>query len=496
MTFLSRVLGLVRDMVIAALFGATASMDAFLVAFKIPNFMRRLFAEGAFSQAFVPILADYRQTQSKQETAQFVNAVFGNLALVCLLVCAVGVLASPWVINLFAPGFEPGSARIELSTTMLRITFPYLFLIALTSLYAGILHTSNRFAAAAFAPILLNVALIASALLLSDYFPHPIVALAVGVLIGGVAQFLFMMSFVGQTGIFPLPKINWRHPGVMRVLKLMVPAIFGVSIHQINMLVDTVFASFLKPGSVSYLYFADRLMEFPLGIVGVGLATVMLPNLARSFANKDEEKYNSTLLWGVQTTLLIGLPAAAGLYCLAGPLVSTLFQTGHFSGYDVAQTAECLMAYAPGIVGLMMVKVLASAFYARQDIKTPVKVAALAVVVNIVFNALFIIPFAQTGIALATSISALTNGGVLWFIHKRRGHLPVDFKVKRVVWQSALGVGVMMIAVLWLAPALQNWIGWSRVDRILPLLGLVAGGAVLYASVLFLTGFKLKTILK
>ncbi|HLB58134.1 MAG TPA: murein biosynthesis integral membrane protein MurJ, partial [Gammaproteobacteria bacterium] len=378
-TFFSRILGFVRDIVVAHYFGASVGADAFFVAFRIPNFMRALFAEGAFSQAFIPVLAKYRQTKSHEDTRVFIDRVTGDLAAVLTIVAVLGVIFASFVITIFAPGFLKDPVRFVLATHMLRVMFPYVLLISVTALCSGILNTYDSFGVPAFTPVLLNIILIVMAIFAASHFATPIYALAWGVLIAGVAQVLFQLPFLFHKRVLPRLSISFKDPGVRRVLKLMAPAIVGVSVVQLSLLLDTLFASFLPVGSVSWLYYSSRLMNFPLGVFGVAIATVILPKLARQHNAKDHASFSGTLDWGLRVLLLIAVPSTVGLWILSGPLLATLFKTGRFDVNDVLMTQQSLIAFSSGIAAFMLIKVLASAFYAKQDIATPVRIAVAAV---------------------------------------------------------------------------------------------------------------------
>ena len=397
MTMLSRVLGLVRDMVIARYFGAGAGADAFFVAFKIPNFLRRLFAEGAFAQAFVPVLSSYRQQESITEVRRLVNAVAGVLGLVLLGVTAVAMLGAPLLTAVFAPGFLDDDLKFGLASDMLRITFPYLLLVSLTAFAGSILNSYDRFAVPAFTPVLLNLAMISAAIFLSPLMETPVIALAWGVFIAGALQLFFQLPFLMQLGLMPRPKVDYRHEGVRRIMKLMVPALFGVSVSQINLLLDTVLASFLQTGSVSWLYYSDRLSELPLGVFGIAIATVILPSLSRKHAAESADQFAATLDWAVRAVLLIGLPAALALALLAEPLIATLFHYGEVTDRDVTMAAQSLRAYSAGLLAFMLIKVLAPGYFARQDTKTPVKIGIIAMVANMAFNLALIFPLGTCG---------------------------------------------------------------------------------------------------
>ncbi len=495
MTMISRVFGFIRDTVTAAMFGTGASFDAFSVAFKIPNFMRRLFAEGSFSQAFVPVLAEYQKQKSSAEVKQFINAMAGTLGITLLAVTIVGVVAAPWVVKLFAPGFATDGARFDLAVTMLRITFPYLMLISLTAFSGAILNTYSRFWVAAFTPVFLNISMIGAAIWLSPKFATPIIALAWGVFIAGVIQFLFQWPFLSKLNLFPRFKINFRDSGVMRVLKLMVPTLFGVSVGQINLLVDTLFASLLVVGSVSWLYYADRLMEFPLGVFGVAISTVILPHLSRHHSTQSQESFSLTLDWALRAVLLIGIPAAVVLAVMAGPLLSTLFQYGKFNEHAVLMTQKSLAAFALGITPFMLVKILASGFYAKQDLRTPVRIGVIAMVANMALNAALIFPFAHAGIALATSLSALINTGCLFYFLRQRGHYQ-----PREGWKlfAARLIAANLILGLWLwwgAGDLTTWMSQHLVWRLTHLSFLLISGVLIYFASLWITGIRLHHLL-
>ncbi|MDD5331170.1 MAG: murein biosynthesis integral membrane protein MurJ, partial [Sulfuricella sp.] len=375
MTLLSRILGFLRDTIIARAFGAGLYTDAFFVAFKLPNMMRRLFAEGAFSQAFVPILAEYKTRRGHDATRDLIDHVATFLGLVLVGVSLIGILAAPAVIYISAPGFADSAEKFDLTVQLLRFIFPYIFFISLVSLAGGVLNTYSKFSVPAFTPVLLNLSFIACALWLAPYMHPPVMALAVAVLLGGVLQLGVQLPYLAKIGFLPRFRLNLKDEGVWRVMKLMGPAVFGVSIAQISLLINTIFASFLETGSVSWLYYADRLMEFPTGILGVALGTILLPSLAKHYADDSPEQFSSLLDWGLRLTLMLALPAALALAILAVPLISTLFYYGKFTAHDLWMTREALMAYSAGLLGLIMVKVLAPGFYSRQNIKTPVKIA-------------------------------------------------------------------------------------------------------------------------
>ncbi len=494
MTLLSRVAGFLRDMVTAQLFGASAAFDAFSVAFRIPNLMRRLFAEGSFSQAFVPILSEYQKQKTDEDIRQFINAIAGTLGSVLLGVTALGIVLAPWLIRLFAPGFESTGQRFDLAVMMLRITFPYLFLISLTAFAGAILNTYSRFWVAAFTPIWLNVCMISAAIWLAPHLHVPITALAYGVLLAGVVQLGFQLPFLNKMGLLPQPRIRFSDTGVRRVLKLMVPALFGVSVSQINLLLDTLFASLLVVGSVSWLYYSDRLMEFPLGVIGVAISTVILPHLSRHHAANADAEFSRVMDWALRCVLLVGLPAAVAFAVMAGPLLSTLFQHGHFDAHAVMMTRKSLSMFALGIAPFMLVKILASGFYAKQTMRTPVRIGIIAMISNMILNMLLVWPLKHAGIALATSLSAMINSGLLfYFLRQRRFYVPCAgwrlFGCQLVVANSLLAVW------LWFAVGdLSVWLSATVMWRISHLLIVFISAICLYPLVLWMTGMRFRDV--
>lgn len=500
MTFISRVLGLLRDMVFAR-FGVDAGMDAFFVAFKIPNFMRRLFAEGAFSQAFVPVLSEYKTTRDHAEVQALVDRVAGTLAGLLGLLVLVAVLASPAVVLLFAPGFWDDPVKFDLTAYMLRFTFPYLLFMALVSFAAGILNSYGRFAAAAFTPVWLNVVLIAVALLVAPALAEPMVALSWGVLAAGFVQLLFLLPSLARIRLLPRPRWGWRDSGVRRILKLMGPGIIGSSVSQINLLLDTLLASFLVTGSVSWLYYADRLVEFPLGVFGIALATVILPVLSRAHANGSAEAFSRTLDAGLRWVLLIGVPAAAGLVVLAQPVLSALFEYDDFHSGDVTMAGLALVAYGLGLPGFMLVKVLAPAFYSRQDTRTPVKVAIRAMLSNMVMNVLFVVPLvllqvpgAHAGLALATALASYVNAGLLYRKLRQEAVYTPHSGWPRLLLQILFAVSVMILVIGWGMPGAAIVSAMPAMDRVASLALWVGAGIATYLVALRLAGMRLSML--
>jgi putative peptidoglycan lipid II flippase len=490
-TMLSRVLGLVRDVVIAWGFGASqGSTDAFFVAFRLPNFLRRLFAEGAFSQAFVPILGEYKSQRSHQEVRELTAHVAGTLGAALLVVTVVGVLAAPVLVMIFAPGFLADEEKYTLTVQMVRITFPYILFVSLTAFAAGLLNTYGRFGVPAFTPVLLNLALIAAALWLAPLMAEPVTALAWGVLIAGLAQLAFQLPFLKRLGLLAMPRFSRAHQGVRRIVRLMMPAAFGASVAQINLLIDTLIASFLVTGSVSWLYYSDRLVEFPLGVFAIAMATVILPNLSQHHAEEAAESFSDTLDWGMRWVLVVATPSALGLILLAGPILTTIFQHGAFSPRDVHMASLSLMAYSTGLVGFMFIKVLAPGYFARQDTRTPVRVGIIALVANLILNLALVVPLAHAGLALATSLAAFLNAGLLYRGLRREGiHRPrpgwAGFVTKIAI------ANVIMVAFLFSfrgQPSL--WIEADITLRVLRLSLVVIGGAAVYTLCLVALGIR------
>ncbi|MEH6365354.1 murein biosynthesis integral membrane protein MurJ [Pseudomonas sp. J237] len=492
LTMLSRVLGFVRDTIIARTFGAGVASDAFVVAFKLPNLLRRIFAEGAFSQAFVPILAEYKTQQGEEATRTFIAYVSGLLTLVLALVTLIGILAAPWIVWISAPGFADEPDRFNLTTDLLRVTFPYILLISLSSLAGAVLNTWNRFSVPAFVPTLLNVSMIVFALFLTPYFDPPIMALGWAVLVGGLLQLCYQLPHLKRIGMLVLPRLNLKDMGVWRVLKQMGPAIFGVSVSQISLIINTIFASFLVAGSVSWMYYADRLMELPSGVLGVALGTILLPALSKTYASADHSEYSRLLDWGLRLCFVLVLPSAVALALLAEPLTVSLFQYGKFSATDALMTQQALIAYSVGLLGIILVKILAPGFYAQQNIKTPVKIALVTLVFTQLMNLLLIGPLAHAGLALSIGLAACLNAGLLfWQLRKRNIFQPqagwLVFLLKLVV-----AVLVMAAALLGVMHYMPVWSEGTMLWRLLRLGVLVAAGLASYFATLLLLGFRLR----
>ena len=501
-TMLSRFLGLARDVVFARVIGAEALADVFFVAFKIPNFFRRLFAEGAFAQAFVPILGEYREKGSVAAVRELVSRVAGNLGLTLIFITLFIVVASPLMAAIFAPSwYMDNPSKFAATSEMLRITFPYLLFISMTGLAGAVLNSYDRFAVPAFTPLLLNVTLIVAALIGAPLFDQPAYALAWGVLFAGIIQFIFQLPFLRSIHMLPMPRVDWQHSGVKKVLALMAPAIFGVSVSQINLLLDTVLATFLPTGSVSWLYYSDRLSELPLGVFGIAIATVILPNLSRHHIAQSNQAFSQTLDWALKMILVVAVPAAAALILLAEPILVTLFYYGEVMTLrDMSMASLSLKAYAAGLIAFMLIKVLAPGFFARQDMRTPVRIGVIAMALNMLFNLILVIPLhkywqiGHLGLAAATSLSAFINA-ILLFLSLR----------KKAIYQPSKGwlkffIGLMcsvVIMLLVLTQLLNLWGGseifyqQSWLQRI-STIGLLCGaGFITFVAGLFLFGFRL-----
>jgi putative peptidoglycan lipid II flippase len=490
MTLVSRILGFVRDTVIARAFGAGLATDAFFVAFRIPNLLRRLFAEGAFSQAFVPILAEYKNRRGEADTRLLVDHVAGLLALALFIVTLIGIAAAPVIVYLSAPGFAADPQKFALTIDLLRITFPYILFISLVSLAGGILNTHSRFSVPALTPALLNLSFIGFALWAAPYFEPPVKALAWAVFCGGALQLAFQVPFLLRLKLLPRFKLDLGDEGVWRVVRQMGPAVFGVSISQVSLLINTIIASFLVSGSVSWLYYADRLMEFPTGLLGVALGTILLPSLARHYADESPAEYSKLLDWGLRLTLLLALPAAAALALLAVPLITTLFHYGEFSVHDVLMTRNALIAYSVGLLGLILVKVLAPGFYARQNIKTPVKIAFIALIATQAMNLAFVWPLQHAGLALAIGLGACLNAGLLYFKLRQHNIYSPQPGWGAFALRIAAAIAVMGVCLWFAAGGAEAWLTMSPSVKVLRLTAIVALGGTAYFGALWLLGFR------
>jgi len=497
MTLLSRVFGLLRDITLATFFGASGGTDAFLVAFKIPNFMRRLFGEGAFSLAFVPVLSEYKEKHDKAALKDLVNHVAGTLGGFLLVLSILGMVFAPALVYLFAPGFTSNAGQMQLTADLLRITFPYIFFIALVAFSGGILNSYHQFAIPAFTPVLLNICLIASAFFLAPYFDEPLMALAWGVAIAGVTQLLLQFPALLKLGLMPRPKLKRGHEGVKKITTLMIPAIFGSSVAQINLLLDTVIASFLVTGSVTWLYYSDRLLEFPLGVLGIAIATVILPTLSQQHARASTEQFNQTLNWALRLVALITIPACAGLFILAGPILASLFEYGKFSAHDTYFSSLSLMAYMLGLPALIVIKILAPGFYARQDTRTPVRIGIIAMVCNMFLNMLFVVPLVfmdyqapHVGLALATSLSAYINAILLYRGLRKDATFQPQAGWLAWLFRIFIATLAMVAVIIWLNPDTTQWSQWALLERLTNLTRIIIPGLFVYFVLLWLQGLR------
>ncbi len=503
LTLLSRITGLVRDILIARSFGAGPLSDAFWVAFRIPNLLRRLFAEGAFSQAFVPILNEVRSQGSEKEVKLLLDRVALALTSVVMLITLLGMLATPWVVSAMASGLTAAAkqSEFEAAVWMTRVMFPYIVCMSLVALASGVLNTWSRFAVPAFTPILLNLAMILASVFAAPYFDPPIYALAIGVVVGGLAQLSVQWAALARLGL--MPRFSWRvhqawaDPLVKRVVKQMLPAILGVSVAQLSLLINTNIATWLESGSVTWLSFADRLMEFPTALLGVALGTVLLPKLSAAHAEDDQTRYQALLDWGLRLVVMLGVPAAIGLALLSEGLVATLFNYGQFNANDVTQTQTAVIAYAVGLLALLAIKILAPAFYARQDIRTPVRIAIFVLVLTQVMN-LFLVPtLAHAGLALSIGLGASINAlCLLYLLHKRHIYRPQAGWLRfilRLFPALAVMTSILLMAnhhIDWIALAHAPWL------RALYLFLLVGICAACYGFILIVFGFRLRDFTK
>lgn len=491
LTMVSRILGFVRDTVIARAFGAGMATDAFFVAFKLPNLLRRVFAEGAFAQAFVPILAEYKETRSKEATEAFIRHVAGMLSFVLVIVTALGILAAPWVIWASAPGFAKDADKFQLSIDLLRITFPYILLISLSSFVGSILNSYHKFSIPAFTPTFLNISFIVFSLYFIPYFDPPVTALAWAVFVGGILQLGFQLPWLAKLGFLKLPKLNFQDRAVNRVMKQMAPAILGVSVAQISLVINTIFASYLQSGSVSWMYYADRLMELPSGVVGAALGTILLPGLSKHAAKDNPAAFSALLDWGLRLCMLLVLPAAAGLAVLSFPLVATLFMYREFDLHAAQMTQYALVAYTVGLPAMILVRVLAPGFYARQNVRTPMRVAVVSLIGTQLFNLILVWPLKHAGLALAIALGACINASLLFLLLRIRdlyrpqpGWKPFMLRIGAAVAVMTSGLAA---AQIWLP---LQWVGVSGAYRALQLAGLLLLALLLYFGTLALGGMR------
>ncbi|WP_171255074.1 murein biosynthesis integral membrane protein MurJ [Acinetobacter sp. NCu2D-2] len=495
MTMLSRVLGLVRDVVLLNVFGAGKDFDTFVVAFRIPNFFRRLFAEGAFSQAFIPVLTEYKTTRTHAEVQILISRVFGCLATFMTTLTLIAMIAAPAILYIYAPGFHGDAEKFALATEMFRLTIPYLLFMSLTAFASSILNSYGSFSTPAFAPVLLNITMIAAAWWLTPYMAEPIMALGWAVVIAGFLQLVIQIPELWRKKLLIPPKVDFKHEGVDRIMKLMLPALFGVSVTQINLLLNTIWASFMQDGSVSWLYSAERMTELPLGLIGVAIGTVILPSLSARHAEQDQTKFRGMIDWAAKIIVMVGVPASIALFMLSTPIIQALFQHGQFDFEDTQMTALALQCMSAGVISFMLIKVFAPGFYAQQDTKTPVRVGLMAVAANAILNVVFIGIFKlinweaeHMALALASSGSALVNAGMLYFYLHKRNIYRFGAHWKKLIAQFAVA-NIAMIAALymglqWYNGDVAQWV------RVLEVAGLCVVGIVAYLVALIVVGIR------
>ncbi|HEY7945438.1 MAG TPA: murein biosynthesis integral membrane protein MurJ [Casimicrobiaceae bacterium] len=491
LTLLSRITGLMRESIKAVGFGAGLQMDAFEAAFRLPNILRRMFAEGAFSQAFVPILAEYKRSRGEEATRDLVGRVAALLAVTLIGVSILGVVAAPWLVYVLAGSFVRTPGKVELTAVLIRIMFPYVLFVSLVSLAGGVMNVYRKFAIPAFTPVLLNLAIIGAAVFIAPHVDPPIVALAIGVAVGGVAQLVFQLRPLAKLGMLPRLRLDWRDEGVRRVLRAMGPAVLGVSAAQISTLINTQLAAYLGDGRISWITYADRLMEFPSALLGVALATILLPNLSKHHHDANDTQYCELLDWGLRLAFLLALPAALALALLAVPLIATLYQYGRFTAVDVWQTRAALLGYSVGLLGLIAVKILAPGFYARHDMKTPVRIAFVTLLLSQTAAVILMFQIGHAGLTLAISLGACLNATLLYRAMRQRGVYRPLPGWGGFLARIAVALCVLGAVLWWVAGADSFWLSaglWSKVGR----LGLViAAGTAAYFGTLWLVGFRL-----
>ncbi len=495
MTTLSRASGLARDIILANLVGSTFLADAFFVAFRIPNFFRRIFGEGAFSAAFVPVYTQQKLSRPPEDVRRFVNLVTGRLGFILVLLVIIGVATAPLLISALAPGFRAEPEKFNLTVECLRLTFPYMFFVCMVAMSAAVLNTYGHFASPAFSPVLLNLTLIGAALWLTGFVENAAIAISIGVFAAGVIQLVFQLPFMLQKKVMPVPRIRLKNDpesreGVREVKRLMLPAIFGSSVAQLNLVINTFIASFLVTGSVSWLYYSDRLMEFPLGVFGVAIGTVILPRLSKVHAEHNKEEFSSLLNWGMRWCLIIAFPSTAGLIVLAEPMMTTLFFYGEFTATDVVMSSNALLAYAIGLTGLMAVRVLSPGFFARNNTKTPVNAGVVAMVANAILAIVLVQFLEHVGLALATSIAAFINAGILMVLLMRQNvYIPLPGWTMFLIKVGGAST-IMGLALWWFKSQPSIWLEYSIWERIFNLTLLVVLGAVIYFVCLFVLGVR------
>jgi putative peptidoglycan lipid II flippase len=487
-TMLSRIFGFIRDVIVARYFGAGLATDAFFVAFRIPNLLRRLFAEGSLTIAFVPVFTEYLKTKSREDAFELARVAFTLLSVILVVISIAGVIFSPAIVTVMAPGFRATPDKYALTVLLTRIMFPYIFFISLVALCMGILNSLRHFATPALSPVILNICMIAATLLLKDYFAEPILALAVGVMIGGLLQLAAQLPYLFKMGVSLRPDFQFGHPGVRRIGTLMLPAAFGAAVYQINIFISTLLASFLPEGSVSFLYYADRIVELPLGVFAIAIGTAALPSFSEQVAHGHFDEMKRTIRFSLRLMLFITIPAMIGIIALREPIISVLFQRGQFDPRSSVLTAQALLCYTVGLWAFSTIRVIVAAYYSLQDTKTPVRIAVAALVVNTVFSVALMFPMQHNGLALATSIASAVNVLTLGFLLRKRigRFLDADF------WRSVARVMAASI-IMWVAVALiTHTLGWDVAAPFRHRLTVLAAGLVVGISVFTASAFVLK----
>ncbi len=492
MTMISRLFGFARDMLMASYFGAGMATDAFNVAYKLPNLLRRVFAEGAFSQAFVPVLSEYKNTRTHQETREFVAAIMGMLGFILAIITVLGIIFSSGVIFLTAGGFMSDPVKYDLTTKLLRITFPYIFFISLASMMGGVLNTWGKFSIPSFTPTILNIVFITFILFFRNSFEPSILTLAWATFFGGLLQLGFQLPYLRKIDMLVMPKFDFKNKAVWRVIRLMGPAIFALSISQISMVINTIYASFLPSGSISWMYYADRLMEFPTGLLGVALGTILLPSLSKHACSGSKQDFSKILDWGIRLCLLLALPATVGLGLLAKELTMTLFMHGEFDMHDAIMTSYALIAYSIGLIGIILVKVLAPGFYANQDIKTPVKIALFVLACTQIMNLAFIGPLKHAGLSLSIGLSACINATALGVLLVKKGYYKPQTKFMPFLFRLVTAVLIMALSIELALHFLPLDFMHSMVYRIVSLSIVIIISIISYFGALFILGFRMR----
>lgn len=500
-TFLSRILGMLRDIAIASILGASLSADVYFFANRIPNFFRRLFAEGAFSQAFVPVMSKTKELNDKKKLDDLLNKTTGTLATIVLGVTLVGMLGSPIFTAIFGWGWfqsylngDSDSIKFVEASYLLKITFPYLFFITLTAITSAILNVHGKFLIPAITPCVLNITLITTAYLVAPYFKDANEVLAYGMVVGGLLQLLLQIPFIIKLKIFIIPKFDWHHEGVTKIRKLMLPAIVGISASQINLIINTALASFLATGAISYLYYSDRLLEFPIGIFAVAISTVILPALSKIDIEVNKDKYVKTLEWGIKLVLLLGIPSMCGIIALKEPIIRTIFMRGAFTSEHVLLSSASLLASISGLCAIMLVRVLVQGFAAIEDTKTPVRCSLIAIFSNIVFNLILVWPLDYVGLALSTALAAFVNLSLLFYFLHKKSIYTLSLSTILFIVKALLAGALMGVVLKYLAPEFDAWVKMTTFEAACYLALFVSIGSVIYAATCLLLGIKPSSI--